>query len=73
MMKATGQVVYNEMSGGFWGIEGDDGKKYCPLELPEAYQEAGLRVEVEMERAQVMSVRMWGINVKIVEIKRAEA
>lgn len=71
-MKVQGKVVYNDIEGGFWGIEGDDGRKYCPLEMPEDYQKDGVRVEAEMERANVMSMRMWGMNVEITAIKALE-
>ena len=68
MLKATGTIVFNDFEGGFWGIEGDDGKKYCPVELPIEFQIEGLKVRVEMKRAAVMSFQMWGIHVEITEI-----
>lgn len=70
MIKVDGTVVHNNISGGFWGIKGDDGKKYCPVNMSDDFKEEGLRVSAEMARVQVMSVRMWGIDVEIKKMSR---
>lgn len=69
-MQIKGTVVYQNISGGFWGLLGDDGRKYAPVELPAAFRKDGLRVLVQAEPAKVMSVAMWGMDV---EVKHIEA
>ncbi len=69
-MKIQGTVVYNDFEGGFWGIVGDDGQKYRPVDgLPDAVQEEGLRVEAEVEPVTVLSFAMWGRSVRIHAVK----
>lgn len=68
-MKITGTVVYQDLEGGFWGIVGDDGEDYRPLdELPESVRTDGCRVEAEVEPADVLSFTMWGRNVHVLAI-----
>lgn len=65
-MKITGTIVHNDLEGGFWGILGDDDKKYRPVEdLPDAVCTDGLRVEADLEPAHVMSFAMWGRSVRV--------
>ncbi len=69
-MKITGTIVYQDIEGGFWGLAGDDGRKYLPVEgLPAAFQVEGRRVEADLEPADVLSFRMWGRAVRVVAIK----
>lgn len=67
-MRIQGSIVYNDFEGGFWGILGDDGKRYRPTELAEEWQRPGLRVVVECERSSAVSFHMWGIAVDIESI-----
>ena len=72
-MKITGTIVHQDLEGGFWGIEGDDGQKYKPVDaLPDAVQTDGLRVEAEVEPANVLSFAMWGRNVHVHAINPLE-
>lgn len=65
-MTITGKIVYQNLSGGFWGIEGDDGEQYRPDDMPSALQKEGLRVRVSLkESGGGMSVFMWGKSVRI--------
>ena len=65
-MKITGTMVYQDFEGGFWGILGDDDKKYRPVdEVPAAVRKDGLRIEAELEPASVMSFAMWGRSVHV--------
>jgi hypothetical protein len=67
---ATGTIVYVSLEGGFYGIKGDDGKAYDPLNLPAEYQENGLRVRFEAkELKNLASFHMWGVIVTIVHIQ----
>ncbi len=69
-MRITGTIVHNDIEGGFWGIVGDDGAKYRPVDgLPEAVQTDGLRVEAEVEPVTVLSFAMWGRSVRLKDIQ----
>jgi hypothetical protein len=69
-MIIKGTVQHQALSGGFWGIIGDDGQKWKPVNMPKALQKEGLKVEVEAEKsANVMSIFMWGTNIDIKEHK----
>ena len=71
-MQITGKVTYVDLSGGFWGIEGEDGQQYNPMDsLPKSYQESGLRVKAEVRPVQAFSIFMWGRNVNIQKIEKA--
>ena len=67
---ATGTVRYLNISGGFWGIVGDDGKNYDPLGLDPAFQQDGLRVHFEaVPETELMSTHMWGTLITLVHIE----
>ncbi|RMG86746.1 MAG: hypothetical protein D6714_03650 [Bacteroidetes bacterium] len=67
-MKIKGTITYVALGPGFWGIVGDDGKEYRPVNLPAKYQKEGLKVALEARPAsEDMSVFMWGKAVRIVE------
>jgi hypothetical protein len=67
----AGTVRYIDLEGGFFGIVGEDGKHYEPANLPEAFQEDGLQVEVEAVMLRhTISVRQWGQAIAIEEISR---
>ncbi len=64
----TGRVVYNETEGGFWGIRAEDGARYCPEGLPSEFQKPGIGVVVELEELEGVSLRMWGVEVRILSM-----
>ena len=67
---ASGRVSYVNLEGGFYGITGDDGKKYEPLDLDAKYRKDGLRVAFDATVAKdVASTRMWGtpVNLTLIE------
>jgi hypothetical protein len=71
-MQIEGTVTYQDLEGGFWGIQGTDGVKYRPVDgLPGSVRNEGCRVVAEVEPANVMSFAMWGRNVRIIKIKKA--
>ncbi|MBI4101636.1 MAG: hypothetical protein HY443_01580 [Candidatus Nealsonbacteria bacterium] len=71
-ISGIGTVRFVDLERGFYGIEGDDGKKYDPINLAPEFQQNGLRVEISAkERKDVASIHMWGTIVEIVKIKRA--
>ena len=66
-----GTVVKKDLEGGFFAIDGDDGKTYEPLNLPEAFKNSGMRIKATVRvRDDVGSIRMVG---DIVEIEDIEA
>ncbi|MEL7532119.1 MAG: hypothetical protein AAFN10_12455 [Bacteroidota bacterium] len=70
-MQITGTITYINLSGGFWGIKGDDGQKYNPLDsLPSKFQQEGLKVSAEVSHSNAFSVFMWGRNVDIKKIEK---
>lgn len=71
ILEGTGTVQYIELEGGFYGIVGDDGRQYDPVDLDEAYKEDGLRVHFRARTVEDMaSIRMWGTIVNLVSIER---
>jgi hypothetical protein len=55
------------LEGGFWGLTGENGQNYDPLNLPEALQQAGLRVRFWLRmRKDLPTTHMWGTPVQIV-------
>lgn len=68
-----GMVRYLDLEGGFYGIEGEDGNKYLPLDLDDAFHEDSLKVRFTFQKREgVMSIAMWGQAVNITSIERAE-
>ncbi|MDD1668688.1 MAG: protease inhibitor I42 family protein [Methanomicrobiales archaeon] len=67
---ASGTVTYQNLEGGFYGILGDDGKKYDPLNLDAKYQRDGLRIAFEATDAKdIVSTRMWGTPVNLDQVE----
>ncbi len=67
----TGIVRHVPLEGGFYGIEGRDGTKYDPVNLPGEYRQDGLAVQAKVTPVtDMMSIRMWGRMVRIVSIQR---
>ena len=68
-----GTVRFIDLEGGFYGIIGDDGKKYDPVNLSQEFQVDGLPVRFKAKvRDDVASIRMWGTPVEIVTIEKLE-
>ena len=65
-MNITGHIRYQDLEGGFWGILGDDGSKYLPVDgLPESFKKEGLAVEVKVEIVHMTGTVMWGQYVNV--------
>ena len=70
--EVKGLVVYKEIEGGFFAIEGDDGKTYDPVNLPEAFRKDGLRVRLTARKKEDMAgIHMHGTIIEIVDISKA--
>jgi hypothetical protein len=69
-IEVTGTVVYVNLEGGFFAIHGDDGSKYNPINLPEAFRKDGLKIKALVRpRPDVMSIHMAGSIVEIIGIR----
>jgi hypothetical protein len=67
----TGTVVFLSFEGGFYGIKGDDGRSYDPINLPEDFRVDGLRVRFEAKGLTGQaSFHMWGIMVELIHIQK---
>jgi len=73
IISRTGTIMFINLEGGFFGIIGDDGINYNPINLSEDFRVDDLRVQFEAEILDdVASIRMWGIQIEIIEIKKLE-
>lgn len=64
-----GTIEFIDLEGGFYGIISDDDQHYLPVDLPEEYQQDGLRISFTLEESEdAFSIFMWGILVEIVDI-----
>jgi hypothetical protein len=64
-----GTIVFNDFEGGFYGIEGDNGTKYDPTNLPKEFETVGMRVTFTgVIRKDMMSTHMWGEILEITKI-----
>jgi len=64
-----GTVVYKSMEGGFFAIDADDGRKYNPINLPEAFRKDGTKVRVTARlRRDAVSFHMYGSIIDVVTI-----
>ena len=65
----TGTVVYKNIEGGFFAIDGDDGRKYDPISLPQNYRKHGLKVKVTARlKPDAVSFHMYGPIIEVVKI-----
>jgi len=66
----AGTVVFQDLEGGFYGIAGDDGKDYLPLNLDDQFRVDGFRVAFESEPASdAATIYMWGTPVNLTYIE----
>jgi len=73
-ISAKGTVKYIKLEGGFYGIIAEDGTKYNPTNLSPEYQKDGLKVSFEAKlKSGLMTIQMWGKNIEIISIKRANS
>jgi hypothetical protein len=71
VISRTGTVTFVALEFGFWGIIGDDGKHYDPVNLDEEFQVDGLRVQFKARISEnQVSSHMWGTIVEIIEIHK---
>lgn len=71
IVEGTGTIQYIELEGGFYGLVDEDGQRYDPTNLDDAFKEDGLQVRFRAQRRPGMaSIRMWGMIVEILSIER---
>jgi len=65
----VGQVTWQEIDGGFYGIITTDGTAYLPMNLPDRYQIDGITVKIiGTIPSDVMTTHMWGKPIEILSI-----
>ncbi|MTI87076.1 MAG: hypothetical protein FH748_03815 [Balneolaceae bacterium] len=65
-----GTVQYIDLEGGFWAIKDGQGKTYDPMNLPERFQQEGLKVYTKAKiRNDMASIHMAGPIIEIHTIK----
>jgi hypothetical protein len=70
-MKISGQITYQDIEGGFWGIISEAGDKFVPIDgLPDSIRIDGLSVDAEIEPVQMFGTAMWGRHVRVISIGR---
>ena len=68
-VEIQGTIVHKDLEGGFYAIEGDDGRTYDPINLPEPFKKNGLRVRATVRyKDDVVGIHMAGDIVEIVDI-----
>lgn len=70
-ISVKGTVEHVELEGGFWGVIGDDGKRYDVVNLSKEFRKQGLRVKfVGRLRPDRVSFHMWGVIVEVISIEK---
>ncbi len=68
---ATGNVTFVDQEGGFYALIGDNGSRYDPTNLNNAYFQNGLRVKFEGTiRSDLVSTHQWGPLIQITKIEK---
>ncbi len=72
-ISGVGTILFQDLEGGFYGLVADDGATYDPLNLDETFKQDSLRVRFQARRrTNVMTTRMWGQPVEILEMARLD-
>lgn len=72
-VSGTGTVVYNDLEGGFYGIVADDGTRYLPLNLPDAFKQDKLPVTFTgIMQTDVVTIQQWGTPLELSEISSGD-
>lgn len=64
-MTIKGTVKKINIAGGFWGIIGDNGEQWRPMNLPERLKQEGKSVTLSVRLSDEFSIFMWGQAVEI--------
>lgn len=70
VISGRGKIIYQDLEGGFFGVIGDDGRKFLPASLPEKYKVDGMQVMYTFRpQKDTVSFMMWGEPVEIISIE----
>jgi hypothetical protein len=70
LLQISGTVERLDLEGGVWVIRDEAGTRFNPVQLPDAFRSAGLRVEVEARRRDdLFSVGMVGPIIEVIRIR----
>ena len=65
-LKITGRVSYQNIATGFWGIIGNDGREWRPVNMPEQLKLEDRKVTVYATEMDDISIFMWGAPIQII-------
>jgi hypothetical protein len=69
-ISGLGQVRFIQLEEGFYGIIGENGQKYEPINLPGQYRQKFLEVKFTAKpRPDIKNTHMWGEPIEITDIK----
>ena len=69
-LKITGKAHYQNLGTGFWGIIGEDGREWRPVNMPEQLKYEGKEVKLTaVEAEEDVSIFMWGTPVKVISFE----
>jgi len=71
-IQGTGTIQHVDLEGGFYGLVDEEGTKYDPTPLPESLRVDGLQVRFRVQKKDLMTTRMWGTPVEVLEIERID-
>jgi hypothetical protein len=70
-VKGIGKIQYNDFEGGFYGIVGENGEYYDPINLQSEYKKDNLKVRFTLKIIENQtSIHMWGTVVEIIRIEK---
>ncbi len=64
--RINGKVVHQDLEGGFWGIVGEDGRQWLPINMPEQLKREGKKVSITVRESDSVGIQMWGVPVKVI-------
>ena len=64
--KITGKIIFLDMGPDSWAIEGDDGRQWLPINMPNQLKIKGEHVFVTAKESDFESVFMWGNPIEII-------
>jgi inhibitor of cysteine peptidase len=71
IIQGSGTIQFNDFEGGFYGIVGDDGESYDPINLPKEFKEDGIRVNYTLKILEDQAgIHQWGTIVEIIKIEK---
>lgn len=67
----SGVIKFINLESGFYGIIGDDGKNYQPVNLSNEFKVDGMKIKFEGRlRKNLSTIYMWGEPVEILKVEK---